>query len=78
MPRGERAATALDAKDAPTHAQVSTKDADASTGRALATRPGIRRLHSRPAAVHFLLLPQQQLERLCVQAMQPVLMVQPR
>lgn len=49
MPSGERTATALEAREAPTQAQVSAREADASSGRVFATTLGIRRLHSKPA-----------------------------
>ena len=49
-PRGERAAAALEARDAPTQAQVSARDAEAKTGLAALTALGMKRLQARPAS----------------------------
>lgn len=48
-PIAERAVALLDAREAPTQAQVSSTDASASAGFAPATAPGKYVLHVRPA-----------------------------
>ena len=47
-PMAERAVALLDARLAPTHAQVSSSDSSAKAGFALATAPGKYVLHVRP------------------------------
>lgn len=48
-PREERAAAAFKLREAPTHAQVSSRDRGASRGLSPLTRPGRKVLHTRPA-----------------------------
>lgn len=48
-PMEERAAAAFKLREAPTHAQVSSRDRGASRGLSLLTRPGKKVLHTRPA-----------------------------
>ena len=45
----ERAAAAFELREAPTHAQVSSSDRGASTGRSFLTTFGKKVLHSNPA-----------------------------
>ena len=48
-PMEERAAAAFKLREAPTHAQVSSRDRGASRGLSLLTKPGRKVLHTRPA-----------------------------
>ena len=48
-PMEERAAAAFKLREAPTHAQVSSRDRGASRGLSLVTRLGRKVLHTRPA-----------------------------
>ena len=48
-PMEERAAAALEAREAPTQAQVSSSDRGASKGRSLCTKLGRKVLHTSPA-----------------------------
>lgn len=48
-PIAERAAFALELKEAPTHAQVSSSDRGANKGLSFFTKPGRKVLHTSPA-----------------------------
>ena len=48
-PIAERAAAALELREAPTHAHVSSRDSGASKGLNFLTRPGRKVLHNSPA-----------------------------
>ena len=54
-PREERAAAAFKLREAPTHAQVSSRDRGASRGLSPLTKPGRKVLHTRPACNSSLL-----------------------